>query len=71
MPLLEKGVTINDESDDDSDDVGDISSHNSGGRLHETLFDVDFLEIDQNDVGTLRIKVPVHCKVETVSVESR
>ena len=72
---IPKGVTVNDhsdsDSDDDEDDAVDLSSHGGYGGLHDKFLDVDFMENDQNDVGTSRTKLPVHCNVEAVSVEFR
>ena len=37
--------------------------------MHDTFFDVDFVETDQNEVGTSQMKLSVHCNVEPVGVE--
>ena len=72
VTLIPKEVTINDksdnDSDDDEDDVVDFSSHNGCGGLHDTFFDIDFLQTDQND-GTSRMKLPVHCNMEAIGIE--
>ena len=38
--LIQKGVTVNEDSDedidDDEDDMGDFSLHNGGGGFHDT-----------------------------------
>ena len=49
----------------------DLSSHDGFGGLHDNLFDIDFMENNQNDVGASRTKLPVHRKVEAVGVEFR
>ena len=37
--------------------------------MHDTFFDVDFVETDQNEVGTSRMKLLVHRNVELDGVE--
>ena len=37
--------------------------------MHDTFFDIYFLETDQNEVGISRIKLPVHHNVKPVGVE--
>ena len=73
VTLFPKGVSVNDDIGKDSDDEGnngeDFFSQYSGGEMHDTFFDVDFVETNQNEVGTSRIKLPVHCNVEPVGVE--
>ena len=39
--------------------------------MHDTFFDVDFLETNQNEVGTSRTKLPVYHNVEPVGVEPK
>ena len=70
---IPKGEIVNDDGDDDSDDdeddAVDFSLHDGGGGLHDTFFDVDFIQNDQNNVGTSRMKLSVHRNVEAVGVE--
>ena len=37
--------------------------------MHDTIFNVDFVETDQNEVGTSRMKLSVHRNVEPDGVE--
>ena len=56
ITLLPKGVTVNDnigeDSEDEGDNGGDFCSQYSGGEMHDTFFDIDFVETNQNEVGT-------------------
>ena len=56
ITLLPKGVSVNDDIGEDSDDEGDdgedFYSQYAGGEMHDTLFDVNFVETNQNKVGT-------------------
>ena len=78
VTLVPKGVTVNDDIGEDSDDynddkednVGDFCLHNGRDELYNTFFDIDFLETNQIDVGTSRMKFPVYRNVEPVTVES-
>ena len=75
VTLVQKGVTINDDigkdSDEESDDDGgDFCLHDVGGEMHDTFFDVDFLETNEIEVGTSRTKLPVIRNVEAIGVES-
>ena len=78
VTIVPKGVTFNDDigenSDDDSDDEGgdegDFCSHDGGGEMHDTFFDVDFLETDQIEVGTSKTKLQMIHNVKVVSIEA-
>ena len=74
ITLVWKGVTINDDIGEDSDeesddDGGNFSLHDNRGEMHDTFFDVDFVETDEIEVGSSRTKLPVICNVEAISVE--
>ena len=58
VTIVQKGVTINDDIGEDNDeesddDGGDFCLHYVGGEMHDTFFDVDFLETDEIEVGNL------------------
>ena len=38
--------------------------------MHDTFFDVDFVETNQNEVSTSQTKLSVHHNVEPVGVEA-
>ena len=77
VTILPKGVTVNDEigedSDDDSDnegeDGGDFCSHDGRGEMHNSFFDIDFLKTNQIEVGTSRKMLLVYHNMELVDVE--
>ena len=56
--IISKSPSVNEDSDKDNDDAeddtGDLSLHDGGGGFHDTWFDINYLAIDQNDVGTSR-----------------
>ena len=56
VTLLPKGVSVNndirEDSDDEGDDGEDRSLQYSGGEMHDTFFNVDFVETNQNEIGT-------------------
>ena len=39
--------------------------------MHDTFFDVGFLETNQIEVGTSKMKLPMYCIVEAVSIEPK
>ena len=73
VTLVPKGVTINDDigedSDDKADDKEDFCSHDGGSEMHNTFFDVDILETDQIEVDTSRTKLSMYHNVEPVGVQ--
>ena len=73
--LVPKGVNVNDDIGEDSDkesnnDVEDFCLHEGRGEIHDTFFDVDFLETDEIEVGTSRTKLSVIRNVKAIGVES-
>ena len=74
ITLVKKGVTINDDIGEDSDkesddDRGDFCLHDVGGEMHDTFFNVDFLETDEIEVSTSRSKLLVIHNVEAIGGE--
>ena len=74
ITLVWKGVTINDDIGEDSDkesadDGGDFYSHDGGGGMHDTFFNVDFLGTNEIEIGTSRTKFLVSRNVEAIGVE--
>ena len=63
-------MTINDDIREESDDDGgDFCSHDGGVGMHDTFFDVDFLETDEIEASTSRTKLLIIHNAEVIGFE--